>query len=47
VLLILVVKFFEYAIALRIDRAQDPFWLALGIALVSAALVLGKGKSSA
>jgi uncharacterized membrane protein YqhA len=46
VLLILVVKFFEYAIALRIDRALDLLWLALGIALVSAALMLGKGKSS-
>ena len=46
VLLILVVKFFEYAIALHIDRALDLLWLALGIALVSAALVLSKGKSS-
>jgi uncharacterized membrane protein YqhA len=46
VLLILVVKFFEYAIALRIDRALDLLWLGLSIALVSAALVLGRGKSS-
>jgi hypothetical protein len=40
------VKFFEYAVTLHIDRALDLLWLALGIALVSAALVLGKGKSS-
>lgn len=47
VLLILVVKFFEYALAIRITGAVDLLWLALGIALVSVALVLSRGKSSA
>ena len=40
VLLILVVKFFEYALQLSIDTALDLLWLGLGIALVSGALVL-------
>jgi uncharacterized membrane protein YqhA len=40
VLLILVVKFFEYALALKITGALDLLWLALGIALIAAALVL-------
>lgn len=38
VLLILVVKFFEYGLALRITGALDLLWLALGIALIAAAL---------
>lgn len=46
VVLILVVRFFEYAITLQIGGALDLLWLALSIALVSAALVLGKGKSA-
>jgi uncharacterized membrane protein YqhA len=40
VLLILVVKFFEYALELSVTGALDLLWLGLGIALVSAALVL-------
>ncbi len=40
VLLILVVKFFEYALQISITEAIDLLWLGLGIALVSAALVL-------
>jgi hypothetical protein len=30
----------------HIDRALDLLWLVLGIAVVSAALVLSKGKSA-
>ena len=40
VLLILVVKFFEYALQLSIATTLDLLWLGLGIALVSGALVL-------
>jgi len=46
VVLILVVKFFEYAITLQVNGALDLLWLALSIALVSVALVLSKGKAS-
>jgi uncharacterized membrane protein YqhA len=45
VLLILVVKFFEYALALHIERPIDLLWLGLGIALVAAAVVLSKSKA--
>jgi uncharacterized membrane protein YqhA len=46
VLLILVVKFFEYALAVRIKAAIELLWLAFGIALVSASLVLSYRKPS-
>ena len=44
VLLILVVKFFEYALALHIDESLDLLWLGLGIALVATAVLLSHGK---
>ena len=47
VLLILVVKFFEYALALKINSALDLLWLGLGIALVAAAVLLSHGKPAA
>jgi uncharacterized membrane protein YqhA len=47
VLLILVVKFFEYALALKITTSMELLWLGLGIALVAAAIFLSHGKSNA
>jgi uncharacterized membrane protein YqhA len=47
VLLILVVKFFEYALALKITTPLDLLYLGLGIALVSAAVYMSHGKSNA
>ena len=46
VLLILVVKFFEYALALKITAALDLLWLALGIALIAAALLFSHKPST-
>ena len=46
VLLILVVKFFEYALHLSFKTPQDLLYLAIGILLVSAALYLTKGKEA-
>ena len=46
VLLILVVKFFEYALALHVERSLDLLWLGLGIALVATAVLLSHGKPS-
>lgn len=46
VLVILVVKFFEYALQLEFKAPIDLFWLALGIMLVSAALWLSHLKSN-
>jgi uncharacterized membrane protein YqhA len=46
VLLILVVKFFEYALQLTFGTPLDLLYLALGVLLVSAALYLTKGKES-
>ena len=46
VLLILVVKFFEYALQLSFKTPLDLLYLAIGIVLVSAALYLSHGKSS-
>ncbi|HEU4648065.1 MAG TPA: YqhA family protein [Gemmatimonadales bacterium] len=46
VVLILVVRFFEYAITLQVREALDLLWLALSIALVAGALVLSKGKDA-
>ena len=43
VLLMLVVKFFEIAIGVKIERPLDLLYLALGIALVAAALWLSHG----
>ena len=43
VLLMMVVKFFEIAIGVDIERPLDLLYLALGIALVSAALWLSHG----
>jgi uncharacterized membrane protein YqhA len=40
VLLILVVKFFEFALRLTITSALDLLWLGLGILLVAAAVML-------
>jgi uncharacterized membrane protein YqhA len=45
VMLILVVKFFEYAIALEIRSALDLLWLGLGIALIATALLLTHRQS--
>ena len=45
VLLIMVVKFFEIAIGVKIERPLDLLYLALGIALVAAALWLSHGSS--
>lgn len=44
VLLILVVKFFEYALQLQIKTSLELLWLALGVMLVAAALWLTHGK---
>jgi len=44
VLLILVVKFFEYALQLSFKTPLDLLYLSVGILLVSAALYLTKGK---
>ncbi|NOT08794.1 MAG: YqhA family protein [Gemmatimonadales bacterium] len=46
VLLILVVKFFEYALTLTIDKSLDLLWLGLGIALVAGAVFLSHGHKS-
>jgi uncharacterized membrane protein YqhA len=45
VLLILVVKFFEFALRLRVEHAIDLLWLGLGIALVAAAVAFTQKKS--
>ena len=45
VLLILVVKFFEYALGMPISRPLDLLYLALGIVAVAAALALSKSKA--
>lgn len=47
VLLILVVKFFEYALQIDIRTPLDLLYLALGTLLVSAALWLSHGKEGA
>lgn len=44
VLLILVVKFFEYALQLEIRTSLELLWLGLGVMLVAAALWLSHGK---
>jgi uncharacterized membrane protein YqhA len=44
VLLILVVKFFEFALALHIGTALELLYLGLGIALVAAAVTLTQKK---
>lgn len=44
VLLILVVKFFEYALHLEIHKAVDLLYLAVGIVMVAAALFLSHAK---
>lgn len=46
VLLILVVKFFEYALQLHFATALDLLWLALGVMLVSVALWLSHKPAS-
>ncbi|HET9229507.1 MAG TPA: YqhA family protein [Thermoanaerobaculia bacterium] len=46
VLVILVVKFFEYALQLPFQAPIDLFWLALGVMLVSLALWLSHLKSN-
>jgi uncharacterized membrane protein YqhA len=45
VLLILVVKFFEYALALHFETALDLLWLGLGVMFVSAALWLSHSNT--
>lgn len=45
VLLILVVKFFEYALQLEIRTSLELLWLGLGVMLVAAALWLSHGKT--
>jgi uncharacterized membrane protein YqhA len=45
VLLILVVKFFEHALRLKFETPLDLLYLAVGIALLSAALYFSHGKS--
>jgi uncharacterized membrane protein YqhA len=45
VLLILVVKFFEYALAIDIRSTLDLLWLGLGIALIATALLLTHRQS--
>ncbi|MGE0447080.1 MAG: YqhA family protein [Vicinamibacterales bacterium] len=47
VLLILVVKFFEYALKLHFDTPLDLLWLALGILLVALALWFSHGGPGA
>ena len=47
VLLILVVKFFEYALGIPIITPVDLLYLAFGIVAVSAALALSKSKAHA
>lgn len=44
VLLILVVKFFEYALRLEFRTPLELFWLALGVALLALALALSHGR---
>ncbi|HEX8694495.1 MAG TPA: YqhA family protein [Longimicrobium sp.] len=44
VLLILVVKFFEYALQLSFQTPLDLLYLAIGVLLVSAALYLSHGR---
>lgn len=46
VFLILVVKFFEYALRLPFKTPLDLLYLAVGIVLMSAALYLTKGKET-
>lgn len=46
VLLILVVKFFEYALALHITTPLELLYLGVGIVLVSAAVYLSHGKTN-
>jgi uncharacterized membrane protein YqhA len=46
VLLILVVKFFEYALQLHFQTSLDLLYLAVGILLVSGALYLSHGTNS-
>jgi len=46
VLLILVVKFFEYALQLEIRTSLELLWLGLGVMLVAAALWLSHGKTA-
>jgi uncharacterized membrane protein YqhA len=46
ILMVLVVKFFEFGISMDIDTAKDLLLFGGGIALVGAALWLGHGKSS-
>ncbi|WNG15834.1 YqhA family protein [Cystobacter fuscus] len=43
--LVLVIEFFQRALLLRIDRALDLLYLALGIVLIGLTLYLGKLKS--
>jgi uncharacterized membrane protein YqhA len=45
VLLILVVKFFQQALAQKYQNPQDLLYLAVGTLLVAVALRLAKGKS--
>lgn len=47
VLLILIVKFFEYALRLTFTTSLDLLYLAVGIALVAGALFLSHGASGA
>lgn len=45
VLLILVVKFFEYALRLKFETPLDLLYLAVGVFLMAAALYISHGKS--
>jgi uncharacterized membrane protein YqhA len=47
VLLILVVKFFEYALNLKVETALDLLYMGIGIAFVAGAIFLSHGKSTA
>ncbi len=44
VLLILIVKFFEHALEMKIDRPLDLLYLALGIMLIALSIALAHGK---
>lgn len=46
VLLILVVKFFEFALKLRFNTALELLWLGLGVMFVAAALWLSHGRDA-
>ncbi len=45
IFLILIVRYFEYALQRRIETALDLLYLAVGIALIAVALYLSRGRN--